>query len=431
MNRTPNYDPPQLADKLTDKFDEKLVPEVRHYKLITPLYGGGVKPATSDPVTTIRATEVRGHLRFWWRACCAANFSSLVELKKSEGRLWGDTSNAAKVLVEVNIKEGKIGKPETVFKVGYNPKGKLDTLASDKVAPYAAFPMLPEDHEKKKLGWQSESVQLGIEFTVTLRYPKDKEHELFAALWAWEIFGGIGARTRRGFGAIQLTHINSKEVALPETPEQVKEQILEHLRDINVVVQGNVTETLQHIPRLSSTMLFKISNRLSNNPLQAWQFVIDKLKQFRQLRYDTKYGLSKWPEANSIRGLNSKPAKQPKSEPGYTLSDPKYPRAEFGLPIIFHLPHDPSLESHTLQGLNSDRLASPLILRPIACANGKAVWLAAILDAPRTPSDGLMLKTSGRKLTVTSKVTPSDADVIPPLNNVTDPLKAFLNFLKP
>ncbi len=41
--------------------------------LATTMFGGGVDAgsqdvATNDPVTPIRGTEIRGQLRFWWRA---------------------------------------------------------------------------------------------------------------------------------------------------------------------------------------------------------------------------------------------------------------------------------------------------------------------------------------------------------------------------
>nr|WP_235283788.1 MULTISPECIES: type III-B CRISPR module RAMP protein Cmr1 [Thermus] len=45
-----------------------LVKVERTYRLLTPLFGGGVEPRLADPVTVVRGTEVRGQLRFWWRA---------------------------------------------------------------------------------------------------------------------------------------------------------------------------------------------------------------------------------------------------------------------------------------------------------------------------------------------------------------------------
>ena len=51
-----------------------LVKQIRSYKVITPLFGGGVTPNEKDPVTTVRGSSVRGHLRFWWRATRGGEF---------------------------------------------------------------------------------------------------------------------------------------------------------------------------------------------------------------------------------------------------------------------------------------------------------------------------------------------------------------------
>src|SRR5437588_12319874 len=69
-----------------------VIKQERKYQLITPLYGGGVSPAESDPITVVRATEIRGHLRFWWRAYNAGKYGDLASLKKAEDELWGAAS---------------------------------------------------------------------------------------------------------------------------------------------------------------------------------------------------------------------------------------------------------------------------------------------------------------------------------------------------
>ena len=38
-----------------------------HCELITPIYGGGIQAAVPDVLMPIRATAIRGQLRFWWR----------------------------------------------------------------------------------------------------------------------------------------------------------------------------------------------------------------------------------------------------------------------------------------------------------------------------------------------------------------------------
>ncbi|MDW8481326.1 MAG: hypothetical protein RML14_05475 [Meiothermus sp.] len=61
-----------------------------------------------------------------------------------------------------------------------------------------------------------------VEFTLELTFSLSEEEKetLRRALRAWIAFGGIGARTRRGVGALEVTE-NAKEW-LPSSPEQLR-----------------------------------------------------------------------------------------------------------------------------------------------------------------------------------------------------------------
>ena len=77
--------------------DEKLSVQTRRYRIITPLYGGGVTPNEADPITVVRATEVRGHLRYWWRATRGGQFhGSVAAMKEAEEQLWGSAAAQGK-----------------------------------------------------------------------------------------------------------------------------------------------------------------------------------------------------------------------------------------------------------------------------------------------------------------------------------------------
>src|SRR6266567_6312018 len=84
MRKQPN-NPPEVTSQKQDN----IITQIREYKLITPLFGGGVTAGEGDPVTLIRGTEIRGLLRFWWRACHGGNYKTLEELKKAEDKIWG------------------------------------------------------------------------------------------------------------------------------------------------------------------------------------------------------------------------------------------------------------------------------------------------------------------------------------------------------
>ena len=81
------------------------------------------------------------------------------------------------------------------------------------------------------------------------------------------------------------------------------------------------------------------------------------------------------------------------------------------------------------------RLASPLILRPLACEGGRASGLTVILEGTcveHVPG-GLVLKESvgeKKKHAVNSELTTKEASEIGPLRGNTDVLDAFLKLLK-
>jgi CRISPR/Cas system CMR-associated protein Cmr1 (group 7 of RAMP superfamily) len=80
--------------------------------VITPLFGGGVEPGVNDPATLIRSSNIRGHLRFWWRATRGVACKTVSELRKRESAIWGSATNPSPVSVKVRVVKAE--KPELV-----------------------------------------------------------------------------------------------------------------------------------------------------------------------------------------------------------------------------------------------------------------------------------------------------------------------------
>lgn len=399
MTRAPNFAPPDVAPVKRNDYKT----QVREYELITPLFGGGAVAQEADAVSVVRVPSIRGQLRFWWRATRGANAKgSLTDMRKREEALWGmagsDSPTASKVSLSLEVID-----PGT-------PRSWRDISGVD----YAIFPLRGSD---KRL-------ITGVKFSLSITYPTDKADDVKAALWAWEMFGGLGARTRRGFGAVRCVRVDGEDVALPGDKAALDASIRSELE--KHVALG---EWPKDMPHLTPQTAFKVTPP-QQNANAAWSYLVSKLKSFRQFRTGNQ-GRSYWPEPDAIRKITGKSAP--------THSDPivpnvtKFPRAQFGLPIIFHFrldghrrgdPDDTSLE-----GSETDRHASPLLLRPMVVENGKTYGLAVVLDGPRVPH-GLVLKRGRNQLrTVDATVTPQEAARIRPLNSKTDVLQAFLDTL--
>lgn len=365
------------------------------YTLLTPLFGGGVEPKEADPVSVVRATEVRGHLRFWWRALRGWQAKgSLEELRKMESALFGSAGEggASPVAVEVEVlREGE--------KVDLDPKqyGRA-------VQWYLGFPL------REKAGWAP--VRKDVAFRLRLRFPEkvgdlDLSQELEAALWAWETFGGIGARTRRGFGAL------CREGSRPPGEGEIRERLRRYSR------QGGWP---QGVPHLTPQSLVRVV------PL-SWKELAERYQAFRQARpggspQSPGRSLWPWPEPYEVRRLTGRYSAH--HAPKHPVR--KFPRAHFGLPILFHFKDkdkgDPP--DTTLKLPEAERRASPLLFRPLA----ERLSVVAVLEGDRFPGKKLVLEGDrSRTWTVDPWLTPEEAEQIRPLGGQVDPVRAFVKNL--
>ena len=290
-------------------------------KLMTPMYGGGVEPGKVDCAMPIRASAIRGQLRFWWRLLNGAGRNS-KDLFAAESDLWGGIAGAGPRAsrVALRVDAEPIG---TERMVEWGSAG-LD-------AP--RYSLILEPRHKPSL------LNAGYEFTLTLHFADgtsgDEREQVKEAVRWWASFGGVGARTRRGLGAVEVTSADISPV--PRREVESREGRME-LR------------------------------QASRNAIAAWRNAVEALSDFRQRPNvgrnpgrGGRPGRSRWPEPDAIRRLRQRNA--PGHQPEHPVAG-QYPRAAFGLPIVFHFKDRGDPPDANLVPRKGDRMASPLILRP-------------------------------------------------------------------
>lgn len=393
-----------------DGEEVRAVTQTRSYRVITPLFGGGPIPGQADEDLPVRGSSIRGQLRFWWRATQGGRFDGdLHGMREAECSLWGAASTP---------KKPRPSMADVVVKV--KDRGRQ--------IDWSGLPRHIRDIRRYAMLGQRLPVLDGIEFELSLTYPETKQEEIEAALWAWETFGGIGGRTRRGFGALSLTAIDGKPVPLPKMNE-IHSIILEGLRK-------HVTKGVwpKGVPHLSHGIKMVLCEHFPD-PQTAWDHMIGHLMSFRQSRFSRRGG-SRWPEPDAIRRLTGQGSRR------FVQTDSeisKFPRAAFGLPIVFQFRD--GRDQVTLEGIPKEerkaegqaglRLASPLVLRPLVCENG-AVGLALILEGTgvRHLPKGLRLRTGRKEHKVDFELTLEEARQVEPLGGNPDVLEAFLEYIK-
>jgi CRISPR-associated protein Cmr1 len=370
---------------------------VKDYRisLITPMFGGGVEAGVPDASLPIRGTAIRGQLAFWWRATRGASYATYEELFARHGEIWGATSKASQVEVTVTVHEVAAPVPcasyvrqgDGNWRLTWNPL--LAGSPSAGPLPYALFPFQGEQPEAgatapKKLPAQYVSA---ASFTLRLRYPKALASDVETAVWAWVSFGGLGARTRRGCGALQCKELTPKSAG-----------------EIASWLRGRVhpASELRAWPTLPDRLLAGTPG----TPAEAWRQGISLLQRFRQEPgfarnpvQNGRPGRSRYPEPETIRRTTG--TRSPGHHRMPQIPNDAFPRAELGLPIVFHFkgadePPDTVLYPRDDQGKTRDRMASPLIVKPLALADGKAVPIVVRLQAPALP--GVDLKQGRRSI---------------------------------
>lgn len=348
------------------------------FEVITPMMGGGSRTREADEVSVVRATSVLGNLRFWWRACKAADFADLDALAKREGEIWGKMSKPSAVRLRVECTNAGRAVDGFDFKSTVTPA-------------YAAFPLQENRRERIPTG----KVREGIVFRLALSYPSALHADVEAAIWAWVHFGGIGARTRRGFGCLYLSKTSMSDWKA-ENRDALHSKLSQDWP--RYVSQNPPGESIKAVPKLPTKPSGLSLGRTSGDARMIWHRTIQEYGRFRQNRNagnePNRPGRSRWPEPDTIRRITGQHAAQHRP----ICSVEGFPRAYYGLPIVFHFKDAADPADVTLQGRKYDRRASPLLLKPVALASRKCVPLGILLVPYTLPPGGLILQRSGKEV---------------------------------
>jgi CRISPR-associated protein Cmr1 len=356
-------------------------------ELITPLFGGGVTTRANDPLFPIRPTAIRGQLQFWWRATVGAKYDTKERLRAEQSRIWGDTKQSSRVQLRVDGIRSSESSPCGHFEKDRNHPDTFRSVLSwnkpfDNAAlSYALFPFQGQLAKgRKRIEVDPATCIHKASFKLILQCSNeiDFKQDIEPALWAWVNFGGLGSRTRRGCGSIVCMTLAPKEAS--DLPVMWKR-----------FMPGQ--HPIREWPTVAASGWFQGEQSSAHS---AWEMVIQRFRDFRQGvgvgrnpgQQTNRPGRSRYPEPESIRSVLWDPKYPWPHERLEHIPDDAFPRAEFGLPIVFHFqsqgePADTVLyPDNDTSGNKRERMASPLILKPLALQSGKAIPLILQLKSP-------------------------------------------------
>ncbi len=343
--------------------------------LITPMLGGGVSPMEPDLDCPVRPSEIRGQLRYWWRA--VQTFETVGELREAEARVWGATDRRSAVTVRVT----RVGTP----KLGQAPTDLLDPLG------YVYFAARPSKDEKEKGIFRS-VVSPGLAFDLELRFPEALREDVRTAVGLWALFGGLGARTRRGSGSVRVA----------QGTEDFPYSSLNELRDWLARLPPAAASRAWPTVKGPAHNFLLAAAAAAGQPVKVWSDWVKRYRDFRQFRRkpcpenpDTriKQGRSHWPEPDALRTLEGVHLVEKDHTHPPRSDDVFFPRGAYGLPVVFHFKDGPGKDkpsranrdpaTRTLVIDNDhDRWASPVILKVAQLPSGEVVKVCWVLDSP-------------------------------------------------
>jgi CRISPR-associated protein Cmr1 len=326
-------------------------------EIITPLFGGGYQTRECDTLIPVRAASVRGHLRFWWRATAGAQYSSVDELYCHECDLWGGASTPEQPLA------GKVAVRVEILNKGTSKLYKdIAPRPTAKEGPLHGFFLFPFQAIKSENLPEAKGLE-GVQFRLCLQYDSclndEQRREVEAAVKAWLVFGGIGARTRRGCGALKATKAEWQLPSDRDRCEKFIEQLLLH---------RGVNRACDYPTLVGATMII---GQPQQDAIAVWRELGRFWARFRKGHFPGNYNPMSGGQWSDYRQVLCKLS----TNPGNSLALVK---PYLGLPIVYQKFQGACFHG-TIEPAQSGRMASPVILKPVALDNGQFAPLILVM----------------------------------------------------
>lgn len=345
-----------------------------HLRTMTPVFNSDGDPKEAQ----IRVPSLRGGMRFWLRAMAGILAGDqLHQLREIENRVLGSTSHASPIRLRIPHQPASRNEPCPEF---------LKDRRHGRWIGYLLGPGFTAwSKEWRTTRLEHAYVPAGQEFQLQVRLVGD-DHDAhqcaLAALWLSLTYGGIGARTRRGFGAVRIA---GTEGPLPEQgwpSTDLNTPGLDHYSRTRFLwPSGPASEAMHALMRIAEEAGVPGMHRWSSTPpypvlckkhtvaatnggeaARSWQEVLAlagrELRYFRaEADHEGRVHYVHYPPPIKTLGWDEV----------INGSEVELPMAALGLPLVYHNGYG----VHASKGDEKLRRASPLWLRPVG---GDRTW---------------------------------------------------------
>lgn len=351
------------------------------FSVSTPMFLGG---ADNTNTAEIRAFSVRGVLRFWWRALAWCRHADDIKaMHEEESRLFGSADQ--------NFGQGAFLMKLDVLSGGETIEKRKVPFGLEKMdgARYLGYGIIEAFGSRKKQTSAGELLRPCIApptiFEMQLLFKGSKgdqknlceKHvqQICDALKAMGLFGGLGSRSRKGFGSLTLLSLEDGDELLFKRPETSEE----YSREVKTL--------LSEAQRAESTPTFSAFNAASRVDMLAFGKdplrLLDETGRMMQLyrSYGNKGRVGRFDAERNFQGDHDLFYAQAKR--GNATTHPQ--RVAFGLP---HNYYSGNLKTGMqCEPERATRRASPLFLHVHEYGVGLYAVTSLILSSQFLPKD--------------------------------------------
>lgn len=164
---------------------------------VTPMFLGGAD--IENGVPEFRAASIKGLLRYWYRAIYPKSFAD-------EDRIFGSTDGRSPFRLKTEVVKPCIGE-------------KGDDQWDRNPIAYLGYGPMQRNRDLKKTITTRKYFAPGsifrLHFNFPARLPPQDRISILRAFWALSMLGGLGTRSRRGFGSYKIIPCHH---SVPEVP---------------------------------------------------------------------------------------------------------------------------------------------------------------------------------------------------------------------
>ena len=372
------------------------------YSIVTPLFCAGADPSRAE----LRLPSFKGILRYWWRALAWSRCGrDLDSIRKREDAIFGSAgSGQARLIMRLAPASAPpavpIGAVLTVSPTDSRPVGE-----GARYLGYGVMEAFASANKNTKAGQLTRScLRPPLDFTVQIRARDLDEADLGSvkeALIAAGTLGGMGAKSRKGYGSLVLRSL----VVNQTEPWVAPRTIVELSEAIGTLQRDDSAAKLPEFTALSKKARHVLLTTSKKEPIELLDLVGRELVRFRSWgrngkilggAVDSEHGFKD--DHDLMKG------RQRKSHPR---------RIVFGLPHNYGKPKDQQVGPHDE---SIDRRASPLFIHIHRCGDAPVAVLSFV-PARFLPDGRSAISVGGSKVPLARE------------NELFRPIHAFLDRL--